>query len=297
MAYDCQFCTNWFKSISNCYRHARVAHKEAIQEYWIQCPNCKKYFPTMRSLITHKKANCLVCDHCSKLLTTNSHLRNHLEQNHPEEMSKHWTKCSACDKKFRVGKSFTKHWSLCPQNKRSLITHKKVYHLVCEHCKEVLTSRNEKRKHIKENHLEEMSKYWTKCSACDEKFRVGPSFKQHSTICQRKEQRTCQECKKMFSTKQIMLTHARVMHVKLVEQFWSSSCPDCKLPFPSMAEVEEHVCLVKLTSTKNDLNLDNIDVTLEWLMSKKLKHSVGVSDHIFLYNWQNRTFSSNDGNF
>jgi thiol-disulfide isomerase/thioredoxin len=94
-----------------------------------------------------------------------------------------------------------------------------------------------------------------------------------------------------------MLAHARVMHVKHVEVFWSSSCPDCKLMFPSMAEVEIHVCLIKLSQTKKDLNLDNIDVTLEWLMSKKLKHSVGVSDHIFLYNWQNRTFSSNDGNF
>jgi hypothetical protein len=67
-----------------------------------------------------------------------------------------------------------------------------------------------------------------------------------------------------------------------------------------MAEVEEHVCLVQLSSlskTKNDLNLDNIDVTLEWLMSKKLQHSVGVSDQTFLYNWHNRTFSYNDGNF
>jgi hypothetical protein len=117
--------------------------------------------------------------------------------------------------------------------------------------------------------LEEMSKnYWTKCKACGKKVQTGPSFVQHLTRCEGIKRRTCQECNKLFGTKELMLAHARVMHLKLVEQFLSSSCPDCKLPFPSMAEVDDHVCQMQLTQTKKDLNLDNIDVTLEWLLSK-----------------------------
>jgi hypothetical protein len=210
MAHQCHYCSDVFKVISQCYQHTRVAHKDAVQKYWIPCPNCQKYFPNKGSIIAHKKNSCLVCDHCSKLLTTRSQLINHVELNHPEEMAKYWRKCLVCDKKFRVGRSFTKHLNKCQQNQ---------------------------------------------------------------VICQRKEQRTCQECKKMFSTKQVMLVHARVMHVTHVELFWPSCCPDCKLTFLSMAEVEEHVCLVKLSSTKNDLNLDNIDVTLEWLLSKETKRN------------------------
>jgi thiol-disulfide isomerase/thioredoxin len=198
MSNFCQYCTNVFKNISQYYEHARVVHKDTVQKYWISCPNCKKYFPTKKSLMIHKTNTCLDCEHCNK----------------------------------------------------------------------VLNSRNERRNHIEQNHLEEV----TKCSACDKKFQIGPIFNAHCNKC-RQNQVGCQICKEIFSTKEVMLAHARVMHVTHVELFWSSSCPDCKLTFPSMAEVEEHVCLVKLSSTKNDLNLDNIDVILEWLMSKETKRT------------------------
>jgi thiol-disulfide isomerase/thioredoxin len=139
--------------------------------------------------------------------------------------------------------------------------------LDCEHCNKVLNSRNERRNHIEQNHPEEAKIKIKKCFACDKKFRIGQRFNAHWNKC-RQNQVGCQICKEIFSTKEVMLAHARVMHVTHVKLFWSSSCPDCKLTFPSMAEVEEHVCLVKLSSTKHDLNLDNIDVTLEWLLSK-----------------------------
>jgi hypothetical protein len=439
MPHQCHYCTDVFKLIYQCYQHTRVAHKDAVQKYWIPCTNCQKYFPNKKSLISHKQNHCLVCDYCNKLLTTTSHLRNHVEQNHPEEMSKHWTKCSACDKKFRVGLSFKRHWSFCQRNqigcqvsktshlsandqlnngimaqhcqfctkvfksisqcyqharvdhkdavqrnwfscphckkyfptKKSLNRHKclvcifcnkvlssrnqltnhidqnhidqnhidqnhidqnhidqnhidqnhidqnhidqndlheepleewkygrdgsnrhqiecqvcketiKVFNadktntcLDCEHCNKVMNSRNERRNHIEQNHLEEAEKREKKCSACDNKFRIGQIFKAHWNKCQQ-NQVGCQICKEIFRTKDVMLAHARVMHVTHVELFWSSSCPDCKLKFPSMAEVTEHVCLRlrKLSSTKNDLNLDNIDVSFEWLLSKETKRT------------------------
>jgi 2'-5' RNA ligase len=264
IAYNCQFCTNFYKDISNCYRHTRLAHNEAVQQYWIPCPNCKKYFRTKKTLETHTNINCLGCEHCNKVLNSRNELRNHVEQNHPEEMSKYWTKCLICDIKFRVGRSLSCHLKLCRQI----------------------------------NHPEEMSKVWKRCKACDKKIQTGQNFVQHMTICNGKKllnntmacnkkflvgrsftkhwnkcqqnQVRCQICKEIFSTKEVMLAHARVMHVTHVELFWCSSCPDCKLTFPSMAEVKEHVCVIKLSQTKKDLNLDNIDVTLEWLMSKTI---------------------------
>jgi hypothetical protein len=296
MAHQCHYCSNVFKTTPLCYQHARLAHKEIIQKSWISCPNCKKYFPNKGSLISHKRYNCLVCDYCNKLLMTRSQIRNHVEQNHLEEMSKHWTKCSACDKKFRVGQGFSKHWSHCQQNQKdiynnqkdiynvnqigcrvsktshssvndqagpdnynaelgkppncttnyeyklqlingimayhcqfanctefyqeisscyrharlahneavqkywipcpncqkyfpnkgSLIAHTSVNCFGCKQCNKVLNSRNEQRSHVEQNHPEEMSKYWTKCLVCDEKFQVGRSFSCHLKQCQQR---------------------------------------------------------------------------------------------------------------
>jgi thiol-disulfide isomerase/thioredoxin len=264
MTNHCQFCTDVFKIISQYYEHARVVHKDAVQKLWIPCLNCKKYFPTKKSLKIHKTNTCLDCEHCNKVLNSRNERRNHVEQNHLEEMSKYWTKCLICDIKFRVGRSLSCHLKLCRQI----------------------------------NHPEEMSKVWKRCKACDKKIQTGQNFVQHMTICNGKKllnntmacnkkflvgrsftkhwnkcqqnQVRCQICKEIFSTKEVMLAHARVMHVTHVELFWCSSCPDCKLTFPSMAEVKEHVCVIKLSQTKKDLNLDNIDVTLEWLMSKTI---------------------------
>jgi 2'-5' RNA ligase len=376
LAYQCQFCTEFYHpDISNCYRHARLAHNEAVQQYWIPCPNCKKYFPTKKTLVTHKHVNCLSCEYCKKVLNSRRERRNHVEQNHPEDMSKYWniqiackecktifstkelmlaharvmhakqfeekekeemskcwTTCKVCDQKVQTGRNFVQHMTICsgkkllkkpeivmfnhmvedeeegcqvskplfsskdvrtahstandqagPDNanppncttkfeykrqitngiiayhcqlctkvytyiynfyrharlahneaiqqywipcpncqtyfptKKALNAHTMTNCLGCEHCNKVMNSKNERRNHVEQNHLEEMSKYWTIfCLICDGKFENDRGFGLHLTTCQRKEQIICQECKKIFSTKELMLAHARVMHAKQV---------------------------------------------------------------------------------
>jgi NAD-dependent SIR2 family protein deacetylase len=102
MSNYCQFCTNAFNSIQQCYQHTRLAHEVDVHQYWFPCPDCQKYFPNNGSLISHKKRYCLVCDHCNKLLPNRSQLRYHVEQIHSEVlMSKSWKKCSALKKSFK----------------------------------------------------------------------------------------------------------------------------------------------------------------------------------------------------
>jgi RNase P subunit RPR2 len=117
MAHQCQYCPASFKSANKMNEHARKEHNNDIQQNWFSCPKCKKLFPTKNSRLGHKRTNCLGCEHCKMLLTTTSQLRNHMEQNHLEEMSQLWKQCSACDKKFRVGASFRKHSDQCRHKK------------------------------------------------------------------------------------------------------------------------------------------------------------------------------------
>jgi hypothetical protein len=261
MAYHCQFCAEFYPDISNCYRHARLAHNEAVQQYWIPCPNCKKYFPTKKTLVAHTNANCSGCEHCNKVLNSRNELRNHVEQKHPEEMSKYWTKCLVCDGKFRVERSYTCHLKLCRQR----------------------------------NHPEEMSKVWTKCKACDQKIQTGRNFVQHMTICNGKKMlnnpevemfKSCQEmqgsedlkpvnssttktqcpyCAYASDNSESVYIHVRIQHTKEMEHLWPS-CPHCKLKYPTVAHFKGHLCAAKLSPTQNDVDLDDLDVTLEWII-------------------------------
>jgi hypothetical protein len=92
------------------------------------------------------------------------------------------------------------------------------------HPDKVLNSGNEQqRNHMDQNLNLEIK--WKQCSVCDQKFRTDQGLSLHLTkICQR----TCQECKKIFSTKELMLAHARVKHAKeLKEKKCWTKCRAC----------------------------------------------------------------------
>jgi hypothetical protein len=175
MSNYCQFCTNAFNSIQQCYQHTRLAHEVDVHQYWFPCPDCQKYFPNNGSLISHKKRYCLVCDHCNKLLPNRSQLRYHVEQIHSEVlMSKSWKKCSACEKEFQVGRSFNKHWNHWNNNKNNNNNNRakcrpggtlrvlagKKSSVQLKFCWLIMIK-------IQATGQETTSKYWTKCKACD----------------------------------------------------------------------------------------------------------------------------------
>jgi hypothetical protein len=101
MVHQCQYCSDVFNTIPQRDQHARVAHKEIIhlQQNWIPCPNCKKYFANEKSAIEHTNNNCknkktfhenngcFVCEYCTTVFNSWNEQRNHVLQCHPEEMS------------------------------------------------------------------------------------------------------------------------------------------------------------------------------------------------------------------
>jgi hypothetical protein len=242
MAHQCQYCSDVYKTIPQRDQHARLAHKEIIhvQQNWIPCPNCKQYFANERSAIEHTNNNCYVlghflksrntCQECKKIFRTKKlrldHARvMHPTANHCQFCTKVYTDIYNCYRHARLAhnEAIQRYWIPCPNcqmyfpTKKTLNTHSSTNCLGCEHCNKVLNSKNERRNHVEQNHLEEMSKYWTIfCLICDGKFENDRGFGLHLTTCQRKEQIICQECKKIFSTKELMLAHARVMHAKQV---------------------------------------------------------------------------------
>jgi hypothetical protein len=324
-AYKCQFCTESFKTQRSSRVHAKCKHRDAVRQNWLQCPKCKKYFATKTSVLIHKKMSCSVCEYCNKVLKNRIHLGNHVEENHPEEMSKSWTKCSVCEKIFRDGRSFSQHWSSkcrpndevapdfekaykchfctesfksqmlswvhakhkhrdairqnwhqCPKCKKhfatktSVLIHKKMACSVCEHCNKVLKNRIHFGNHMEENHPKEMSKSWTKCSACDKIFRAGRSFSKHWFICRPNDQAgpdfekayKCQFCTESFKSQRSRCLHALHKHRDAIPQNWLQ-CPKCKKYFATKTSVLIHkkmscsVCEHCNKVLKNRIDLGN----------------------------------------
>jgi hypothetical protein len=188
MAYHCYYCSDVFKTISQNYQHARVAHEEIIQKSWIPCLNCKKYFPTEKSANSHNYSY---------------HPRNHVEQN-----SGGWITCKACDKKIQNVRNFVQHMTICNGNKE----------MQSEDSKMFKSSPNERRNHIRG---------WTTCKACDQKIQNGRNFDQHMTICNENKEMQLEDLKpkpvNISTTKthdygsdnsESVYIHARIQHTK-----------------------------------------------------------------------------------
>jgi uncharacterized protein with PIN domain len=75
----------------------------------------------------------------------------------------------------------------------------------------------------------------------------------------------CPYCAYASDNSESVCIHVRIQHTKKMDHFWPS-CPHCKLKYPKVAHFKELLCAAKLSPTQNDLNLDDLDVTLEWII-------------------------------
>jgi hypothetical protein len=75
----------------------------------------------------------------------------------------------------------------------------------------------------------------------------------------------CPYCAYASDNSESVYIHVRIQHTKEMDHFWPS-CPHCKLKYPTVAHFKEHLCAGKLSPTQNDIDLDDLDVTLEWII-------------------------------
>jgi hypothetical protein len=176
-AYKCQFCTQSFKSQRSSCVHAK----------------CKKYFATKTSVLIHKKMSCSVCEHCNKVLKNRIHLGNHVEENHPEEMSKSWTKCSVCEKIFRDGQSFSQHWSKCRDEKMEAYK--------CQFCTQSFKSHGASLCHARHKHRDAIRQNWPQCQKCKQHFATKTSVLIHTKFaCS-----VCEHCNEVLKNRYLSI--------------------------------------------------------------------------------------------
>jgi acyl-CoA thioesterase len=273
-AYKCQFCTESFKSHIASLVHARLRHNDAIRQNWLQCPKCKKYFATKTAILNHKSTACTACEHCNKVLKSKIHLGNHMEENHPEEMAKSWKKCSACDKKFRAGRSFSKHWFKCRQNevgcqvclimfstKEVMLAHVSAAHpsndqvgpdfekAMCQFCDKVFINANNSLntvqyyEHAWQKHQLAVKLSWKQCKECqvflpDQAVLEEHMFDSHPSLESNIRRTECMFCKKVMRLVNYY-KHARIHHPNEVQESWVK-CSRCDDKFPNQDSVVRH---------------------------------------------------------
>jgi hypothetical protein len=136
----CNFCTQNFSTIKAYYIHARTDHATLLAKHWIKCSQCHKYYPDSKVLLNHhmKKVcnyrknkittpvtpqamcnevkqtskvtvNGMQCQFCHQRFPHWGKMYKHAREKHPNDVNKHWIKCSKCPKSYPDEKSVKQH--------------------------------------------------------------------------------------------------------------------------------------------------------------------------------------------
>ncbi|XP_067615216.1 zinc finger protein ZFP2 isoform X2 [Eurosta solidaginis] len=166
--YECDVCGKKYADRFNLRHHHEKFHSETD----FGCETCGKRFYSRKSLNYHMKWHnpelLLKCSHCDRIFINQRHLKCHEETHNGVRNSEC---CTFCGKTFIHLK--TLRWHLYRQHGGE-----KPYK--CGHCTEVFASYLEKRIHMLDNHLENLTTIErTECMLCREHYENGLELSEH----------------------------------------------------------------------------------------------------------------------
>ncbi|XP_073841670.1 uncharacterized protein isoform X2 [Musca autumnalis] len=185
-----------------------------------KCDECDKVFKDYPSLYAHKRFVHIsedmysVCIHCGKKYKRKIDLRNHILQNHPNELQmidvhesatteeikdKRFT-CSQCDYESTTTRDLKIHI-------RRRHTGEKPY--ICEICGDSFVRSYDLKKHSYKHTGEKPYK----CPICPKTFRVSSKLAKHKRVHTGERPFICQECGKSFTQEYNLSVHKRT-HLK-----------------------------------------------------------------------------------
>lgn len=229
--FSCQLCSCTYRSkksyLAHCQRHNRP---KAI----FHCEQCDRHFHSKDGLTYHRRNTCLryKCQHCERILPTNSQLQQHLREAHKEVASSAQLRqngdpsvrciCFVCGKTV-------KEMNLG----RHMLVHKEERPFICDLCGKCFKFKGALREHI----ITEMGMKDYVCEVCGRKFVKRCYLMKHSHQHQQrstapKRSFECDLCDAQFTELRQLSVHRR-QHKEL-------SCELCAETFKSQAQFQEH---------------------------------------------------------
>ncbi|XP_046806339.1 zinc finger protein 823 [Lucilia cuprina] len=247
--YECQTCGKKYADKFNLKNHVEKYHSGTD----FDCTLCAKSFCSSKSLNYHMKwhnpEEQLKCSYCDRLFINQRHLKCH-EETHTGYRSQEV--CSFCGKNFFHLK--TLRWHIYRQHGGE-----KPYK--CARCTEVFTSYFEKRLHMLENHLDNLTLIEkTECMLCHKRYEHELELKDHmledhkenkgavkisnnKRVIMNKKPKSftgifqCEKCDKRFNMKSALERHMAVHST----EGRPHACPQCPKRFKRSQDMKWHL--------------------------------------------------------
>ncbi|XP_052757208.1 zinc finger protein 250-like isoform X15 [Galleria mellonella] len=220
--FSCHICDKVFQTFILLNRHMNVHFSNAV------CETCGAGFMTHQRLIQHKEIHLpggYPCNRCSKVYTTNSNLKYHIEKAHEGTTKMRMLRCPHCPERF------AEHFRKLKHLKE---THGITFTFECEVCKSVFPSRRALTMHTNKFHTQK-----TQCEICKKSFSCISTLKKHM-ICHTGERNfVCVLCHKAYRHQRSLRQHMRT-HIE-GNDYVKFTCTECGNGFPNRNEFNKHV--------------------------------------------------------
>lgn len=191
----CHICSKTFQTFILLNRHMNVHFSNAV------CEICGAGFMTYQRLVQHKEIHSpggYPCSKCSKVYTTKSNLKYHIEKCHNGATKMRMLRCPHCPERF------TEHFRKLKHFKEA---HQITFTYECDICKLKFSSRRSLTTHTNKYHTQK-----TFCGICRKSFSCVSTLKKHMLSHTGQKNFTCALCKKSYGQQKSLNRHMR-MHI------------------------------------------------------------------------------------
>lgn len=218
----CHICSKKFQTFILLNRHMNVHFSNSV------CEICGAGFMTHQRLMQHKEIHQpggYPCERCSKVYTTSSNLKFHIEKTHEGNRKTRMLRCPHCSERF------TEHFRKLKHLKE---THGITFTYECDVCKLTFSSRRALTTHTNRHHSSK-----TQCAVCKKCFSCVTALKVHLRCHSSERDYLCEICQKSYRHKKSLKYHMR-SHTN-GDQLIKFTCPECSTGFPNRIEFNKHV--------------------------------------------------------
>ena len=203
--YKCKTCGKCFSLASQLRKHA-VIHSGTRP---FKCHICSKAFHYSCSLMTHLRTHSLEkpfkCPHCDKSFVQSGNLTTHLMKHINKGEDDKLFKCEKCDKKFVSQEEWRAHFDSHSEDEPE------TKGFMCDLCGKYFKNRQYEAAHMLSH-----QKTFLKCPQCGKSLKNEKTLAVHMASVHCNEAKfMCEECGKLYTTKQSLRQHMKVHAVTL----------------------------------------------------------------------------------